>query len=103
MQLEALIYVDDIASAGDHRCAQKTIEACSAMERWKKFTFNLDKSAVVVIKASKKEEVQPITVKVKKGYFKIQDSRDVFSIIDVCVLQLNFQISIDITEISTVQ
>ena len=70
LQIEALIYVDDIASAGDHQCDKKTIKACRRMEIEKKFTFNLNKSATLIVKTGNKEEkIQQISAQVKRGAF----------------------------------
>ena len=70
LEIQALIFVDDIASAGDHICSMKTINACRRLETEKKFTFNLKKSGVLVVKTgNKKETIEPVIAQVKRGAF----------------------------------
>ena len=70
LEIQALIFIDDIASAGDYKCAAKTIQACNVLETEKKFTFNLEKSATMVVRTGTKEErITPITAQVKGGRF----------------------------------
>ena len=75
LDIQALVHVDDVASAGDHLCARKTVNACGRMEKEKKFTFNLEKSGVLVIKTGgSKERIQPVTSQVKRGAFPMLKS-----------------------------
>ena len=66
INIEALTYVDDIASAGGSGIIIRTIQNCHEMERKKKFTFNVTKSNYMVMNTGKDIEIK-ITEEVKNG------------------------------------
>ena len=67
--INALVYMDDIVSAGSSQTSNNTIQSCSMMEKRKQITFNTEpgKSATMIVNKKKKNNC--ITEQVKKGEF----------------------------------
>ena len=70
LEIGALAFVDDLASAGTQETASSMIKSCSFMEKTKKMTFNTDpgKSAYMVV--NPKGDKGIITEKVQNGPFR---------------------------------
>ena len=72
LQIQALAYVDDVASGGNKSTSNNTIMKCNIMEENKKLTYNTDvgKSAIMIVN-EKKGTRNTVTAKVKNGEFQL--------------------------------
>lgn len=69
MEIEPLVYVDDIGAAGSKEMIEATGLNLREMEKKKRFTFSEDKSKIMTIKTGKTESEKP-NIKLKKGEIK---------------------------------
>ena len=72
LQIQALAYIDDVASGGNKSTSNNTIMNCNIMEENKKLTYNTDvgKSAIMIVN-EKKGTKNTVTAKVKNGEFQL--------------------------------
>ena len=66
LEIEPMIYVDDIISIGDKQTIIDTIRNCRQLELQKKITFNNEKSKYQILNFSK-QKIEELSEKVKKG------------------------------------
>jgi len=66
IEIESLVFVDDICSAGFVSTVETSIRNCERIEEKKKMTFNVEKSKYQVIEFEKKNKSRP-NGKVKRG------------------------------------
>ena len=74
IEIQCLVYLDDISSGGDKEEAEKTIRNCHSLETFKKATVRLDKSGYVIVKGKKNEKNDELISEVKNG--KIQQKTE---------------------------
>ena len=69
LDIKNLIYVDNILGSGSKNDVLKLANNLRRMEEEKKFTFNVEKTAYMIVKTSRKKE-EEIDIKLKKGKIK---------------------------------
>lgn len=69
MEMEPLVYVDDIGAAGSIEMIEETGHNLREMEKKKKFTFSAEKSNFMVIRTGKTEKEKP-KIELKNGEIK---------------------------------
>ena len=67
IELESLVYFDDICNGGNHETSEGFVEKCSLFEKQRKATVNLDKSGYVVIGETRSNLQEPLQTELKRG------------------------------------
>ena len=69
LEINALAFVDDVASGGNVLTANNTVESCSVLEKKKKITMNTDAGKSAIMTVNGKKNNNSVTKKVKEGEF----------------------------------
>ena len=69
LEINALAFVDDVASGGNVNTANNTVESCAVLERRKKITMNTDTGKSAIMRVNGRKNNRHVTKAVRNGEF----------------------------------